>query len=133
MAFLMLAACAAQATDEEAVSGSEDALSGRNPVIEAARADGTAGEQASGYLGVAEGHTASDNLQRSIADINIKRRALYTEASVRMGVTVQAIAHETACNLFTTRVALNQSYQDEEGAWRVRTMAEPVVMPSFCR
>lgn len=132
LAVVTLAACAAEQSDDGGAVAADDALSTPDPAVEQARADGVVGEQATGYLAVVPGQTASRDLSARVADINIKRRAIYTQLSVERHVTVQTVAHAFACQLFATRVAVNQSYQDEDGVWRTRTAAAPMVMPSFC-
>ncbi|MBU6371934.1 MAG: DUF1318 domain-containing protein [Alphaproteobacteria bacterium] len=102
----------------------------QDAVVEQARAAGQVGEQADGYLGIASGGSA--DLKARVDQINIKRRALYTQSASERGVTVDAMAAATACELFKSRVGPNQAYRDETGAWRKRDGAAPVKLPSFC-
>lgn len=104
---------------------------GADPVVEGARASGSAGEQADGYLGVRAG--GPGDLKARVDAINIQRRAIYTEtASARPGVTVADVGAAAACQQFRTRVALGNWYRDQSGQWRQRSAAAPVAMPSFC-
>ena len=104
---------------------------GADPVVEAARTSGSAGEQADGYLGVRAG--GPGDLKARVDAINIQRRAIYTEtASARPGVTVADVGAAAACQQFRTRVALGNWYRDQSGQWRQRSAAAPVARPSFC-
>ncbi len=102
----------------------------QDSVVEQARAAGQVGEQADGYVGIVSG--ATPDLKSRVDQINIKRRALYTQSASERGVTVDAMAAATACELFKSRVGPNQAYRDETGAWRKRNGGEPVKLPSFC-
>lgn len=102
----------------------------QDSVVEQARAAGLVGEQADGYLGIVG--SAPGDLKARVDQINIKRRALYTQTASERGVTVDAMAAATACELFQSRVGPNQAYRDESGAWRKRNGSEPVQRPSFC-
>lgn len=101
-------------------------------VVDAARAAGVIGEQADGYLGVASGQTASADLRSRVDQINIRRRAAYTERAAQTGVSVNEMAAAVACQILATRVNVGERYRDETGAWRQRTASQPVALPSFC-
>ncbi|MDX2238656.1 MAG: YdbL family protein [Hyphomonadaceae bacterium] len=101
-------------------------------VVDAARAGGVIGEQADGYLGVAAGQTASADLRARVDQINIRRRAAYTERAAATGVSVNEMAAAVACQLLATRVQVGERYRDEAGTWRQRTASAPVAVPSFC-
>lgn len=103
-----------------------------DPVIAQARASGVIGEQADGYLGVVSGQSASADVRARVEQINIRRRAAYTERAAERGVTINEMAAAVACEIFSGRVALGERYRDEGGSWRQRTAAAPVAMPSFC-
>ena len=102
----------------------------QDSLVEQARAAGQVGEQADGYLGIVS--TATPDLKSRVDQINIKRRALYTQSASERDVTVDAMAAATACELFQSRIGPNQAYRDETGTWRKRNGAEPVKPPSFC-
>ena len=100
-------------------------------VVEAARAAGTVGEQSDGYLGVRAGGDA--DLARRVAQINIQRRAVYTDtAASKTGVTVVDVGAATACQLLQTRVAPGQYYRTPTGEWRQRAGSAAVPLPAFC-
>lgn len=102
-----------------------------DPVVEAARAAGTAGEQADGYLGVRPG--AAPEVKAHVDAINIQRRAIYTDtASQKPGVTVADVGAAAACQQFRNRVAVGHFYRDQTGTWRQHTAGAPVAIPSFC-
>jgi uncharacterized protein YdbL (DUF1318 family) len=100
-------------------------------VVEAARVAGTIGEQSDGYLGV---RIAGDtDLAQRVAQINIQRRAVYTEtAAAKTGVTVVDVGAATACQLFQTRVPTGQYYRTPAGEWRQRDTSAPIPLPSYC-
>ena len=54
------------------------------------------GEQPDGYLGVVKGGPA---IQALVRDINIKRKAAYTQSAQANGSTVEQFAFTTGCNL----------------------------------
>jgi uncharacterized protein YdbL (DUF1318 family) len=96
-------------------------------VITAAQAAGTAGEQSDGYLGVHG--AASADVRARVAQINIKRRAVYTDLAAKKGVSVTEIGGAAACQILDS-VGEGQWYQDAGTAWRQRHGA--IVKPSFC-
>ncbi|MGI4878770.1 MAG: YdbL family protein [Janthinobacterium lividum] len=107
------------------------ALAQSDPVVEAARSAGTVGEQSDGYLGVRAGGSA--DVARRVAQINIQRRAVYTDtAAAKPGVTVVDVGAATACQLFQTRVAPGEYYRAAGGEWRQRQGAAPLPLPSYC-
>lgn len=104
------------------------AQSGPDPVVESARKAGQVGEQADGYLGIVQ--SAPADLKARVDQINIKRRAVYTDLAAKRGVTVNDVAAAAACKLFESRVANGERYRDENGAWQTRNGA--VKLPSYC-
>jgi hypothetical protein len=95
------------------------------------RASGLVGEQADGYLGLAESG-ASANVRAQMESINIQRRAAYTQLAAQRGATIEEVAAATACQLFAHRVGPNQYYRLTDGIWRRRNGNEPVPLPSHC-
>lgn len=98
--------------------------------LDQARASGQIGEQADGYVGAVKG--ASGDLKARIDQINIKRKAAYTQLAEKRGVSVNEVAAATACELFQNRVGPGQFYRTESGQWVQRQGNEPVRMPSYC-
>ena len=94
------------------------------------RASGQAGEQADGYMGV--GGSPPANVRAQVEQINIQRRAAYTQLASQRGVTIEEAAAATACQIFATRVGPGQHYRLPDGVWRQRNGNEPVPRPSHC-
>lgn len=91
--------------------------SAANPVVDAAIAAGTVGEQADGYLGVVSGKSPDANTQRTVDEVNIKRKAVYTQIAAEKGVTVAQVGTLTAEKQIA-KLSSGQYYQDESGAWQ---------------
>jgi len=88
-----------------------------DPAIAAARAAGILGEQADGYLGFVRPPTADQaELQRRVADINIRRRAVYTDLAASQSQTVEVVAALTAEKLIAKTPA-GQFYKDGKAGW----------------
>ncbi|HWA00982.1 MAG TPA: YdbL family protein [Caulobacterales bacterium] len=126
LAKMLLTACALAAALLALPAHAQDS------VIAEARAAGVVGEQADGYLGVVQGQTASADVRAHVDQVNIGRRAVYTQRAQSRGVSVNEMAAAVACEIFGARIAVGERYRDENGAWRQRTASAPVAMPSFC-
>jgi len=94
------------------------------------RASGHAGEQADGYLGLVD--TAPADVRAQMEQVNIQRRAAYTQLAAQRNATIEEVAAATACQLFATRVGPGQYYRLPDGVWRRRNGNEPVPRPSHC-
>jgi len=94
------------------------------------RASGHAGEQADGYLGLVD--TAPADVRAQMEQVNIQRRAAYTQLAAQRNATIEEVAAATACQLFATRVGPGQYYRLPDGVWRRRNGSEPVPRPSHC-
>jgi uncharacterized protein YdbL (DUF1318 family) len=94
----------------------------RDPAYEAARRNGQVGEQQDGYLGIVGAETAE--LRRIVADINIKRRAVYTEKASAANATLEEYAFTAGC-LAIQRTAVGEMYQGRDGSWKRRTAGAP--------
>jgi len=101
------------------------AMAQRDPAYEAARASGQVGEKMDGYLGVVGG--ASSDLQRLVSDINIKRRALYSQRAqaAKPAVTLEEYALTAGC-IAISRTQPGEKYQAPDGSWQTRTSAPPM-------
>lgn len=106
-------------------------ISQADDVVEKARDAGLVGEQADGYLGFPKANPSAD-LKARVDQINIKRKAIYTDLSGKRGVTVNEVGAATACQLLASRVEPGEFYRDEAGNWRQRAAGQAVAMPSFC-
>lgn len=96
--------------------------------VSAAIAAAQVGERADGYLGVRG--QISDAVRAEVEQINIKRRALYTQKAGERGVAIEAIAAATACQTLK-RVGVGQAYSLGSG-WAVRGAGDPAPQPANC-
>ena len=103
-----------------------------DPVTDAGRAAGQIGEQADGYLGAAPGQSVSADLRAHLDQINIRRRAAYTQRAQERSVSINDMAAAVGCEIFSQRVAVGEHYRDENGAWHQRTANQTVPLPSYC-
>jgi uncharacterized protein YdbL (DUF1318 family) len=101
---------------------SSPASAQRDPAYAAARANGTVGEQTDGYLGVVG--EATPALRDMVNDINIKRRAVYTERARSNQATLEAYAVTAGCQAIA-RTVPGEKYQGPDGTWKTRTSAPP--------
>jgi hypothetical protein len=100
--------------------GAGAATAQRDPAYAAARAAGTVGEQPDGYLGVVG--AASPELRALVANINIQRKAKYTQSAQSDGATVEQMAFTSGCNLIG-QTAAGEKYRTPDGVWKTRTAA----------
>jgi len=91
--------------------------SAANPVVESAIAAGTVGEQADGYLGVVSGKSVDAQTKRTIDEVNIKRRAAYTQLAAQKGATVDQVAAVVA-EKQVAKLPSGAYFQDASGAWK---------------
>jgi uncharacterized protein len=94
----------------------------RDPAYAAARASGQIGEKMDGYLGYVG--TPSPALRAVVEDLNIKRRAVYSERAKAANATVEEFAFTAGC-LAIARTAPGEKYQAPGGGWQTRTSAPP--------
>jgi uncharacterized protein YdbL (DUF1318 family) len=98
------------------------ALAQRDPAYQAARSSGQVGEQTDGYLGVVG--NAPKAVKDLVDDINIKRRANYTQNAQAHNATVQEWAFTQGC-LLIRNTAPGEKYQAPDGSWQTRTAGAP--------
>ncbi len=101
----------------------------QDAAIVGAQAAGTVGEGADGYLGV-RGSVSAD-VRARVDQVNIKRRAVYTDLAAKRGVTIAEVAGAAACQILDS-VGTGHWYRDAGGGWRQHTAAAPVAKPGFC-
>lgn len=94
----------------------------RDPAYAAARAAGQIGEKADGYLGVIGGGA---DLRKLVEDLNIKRRANYTDRANAQSVTVEEYSFTQGCILIA-RTAPGEKYQAPDGSWQTRGAGPPL-------
>jgi uncharacterized protein YdbL (DUF1318 family) len=102
------------------------ALAQRDPAYAAARAAGKIGEQPDGYLGIVG--AADKALQDLVNDINIKRRAVYTEKAKENNATLEAYALTAGCQAIA-RTTPGEKYMAPDGSWQTRGSGAPVRDP----
>ena len=102
---------------------SAPAFAQRDPAYQAARAAGQVGERTDGYLGVVGGQSAA--IKALVDDINIKRKANYTERAKAQGSTIEAYAVTQGCILIA-RTEPGEKYQAPDGSWQTRGDSPPL-------
>ena len=95
----------------------------RDPAYAAARAAGEVGEKMDGYLGIVGTETA--DLRRLVNDINIKRRAVYSQKAQASNATLEEYALAAGCQAILA-TAPGEKYQAPDGSWQTRTSAAPL-------
>lgn len=96
----------------------------RDPAYQAARQQGLVGEKPDGYLGIVSAAPAA-TLRALVDQINIRRRAAYTERAAATGSTVEQFAFTTGCNLINQTVA-GEKYMAPDGRWLTRSADAPI-------
>lgn len=98
------------------------ALAQRDPAYAAARAAGEVGEQMNGYLGIVG--ASSTALKAMVDNINIQRKAVYTQKAQSQHATVEEYAFTSGC-LLIAQTSPGEKYQAPDGTWQTRTAAPP--------
>lgn len=93
----------------------------RDPAYAAARAAGQVGEQPDGYLGVVSGGA---DVRALVSNINIQRKAAYTQKAQASGATVEQMAFTSGCNLIQ-QTAPGEKYRAPDGSWQTRGAGAP--------
>ncbi|MBX7540435.1 YdbL family protein [Qipengyuania sphaerica] len=99
------------------------AFAQRDPAYAAARAAGEVGEKMDGYLGIVGASTPE--LQRIVNDINIKRRAVYSQRAQATNATLEEYALTAGCQAILA-TSPGEKYQAPDGSWQTRTSAPPM-------
>ena len=94
----------------------------RDPAYAAARAAGQVGEKMDGYLGVIGG--GSPALRAMVDDLNIKRRAVYSQKAQAQHATVEEYAFTSGC-LLINQTMPGEKYQAPDGSWQTRGNGPP--------
>jgi len=111
-----------------ALTAAGTAFAQRDPAYAAARASGQVGEKMDGYLGYVS--APGGDVRALVEDLNIKRRALYSEKAQAAGATVEEYAFTTGCRLIA-QTAPGEKYEGPGGGWLTRTSA-PAQRDSRC-
>lgn len=106
-----------------ALAGAATAYAQRDPAYAAARSAGEIGEKTDGYLGFVTAPTQA--LRALVEDLNIKRRAVYSEKARAANATVEEYAFTSGCRLIAQTVP-GEKYQAPDGSWQTRTSAPPI-------
>ena len=99
------------------------AFAQRDPAYAAARSSGQVGEKMDGYLGIVGAETAE--LRRIVNDINIKRRAVYSERAKATNATLEEYALTAGCQAILATTA-GEKYQAPDGSWATRGAGAPL-------
>ena len=94
----------------------------RDPAYAAARAAGQVGEKTDGYLGYVT--PPSQAIRALVDDLNIKRRALYSQKAQAANATVEEYAFTSGCQLIL-QTAPGETYEGPSGGWLTRSSAPP--------
>lgn len=98
------------------------AFAQRDPAYAAARAAGQIGEKMDGYIGIVGAETAE--LRKIVNDINIKRRAVYSERAKATNATLEEYALTAGCQAILATSA-GEKYQAPGGGWQTRGSGAP--------
>ncbi|MEO6717213.1 MAG: YdbL family protein [Novosphingobium sp.] len=101
---------------------SSAALAQRDPAYASARVAGQVGEKTDGYLGYPS--PPSPSLRSMVEDLNIKRRAVYSEKAQAAGATIEEYAFTSGCRLIS-QTAPGEKYEGPSGGWLTRSSAPP--------
>ena len=89
-------------------------LASDKAAVDAAKAAGTVGEQADGYLGIVSG--ADGTVTAAVNEINTGRRGVYSQTAAKSGVTPDAAGQATGAQLIA-KVPGGQYFKPLGGAW----------------
>lgn len=102
----------------------------RDPAYQAARTQGLIGELPTGYLGFVS--TPSASVKALVEDLNIKRKAKYTEAALKEKVTVEEFAFRNGCRLISgENTAEGEKYMAPDRSWKTKGDG-PVALDARC-
>ncbi len=85
-------------------------------LVDAAKAKGTVGERANGYLGFVS--TASDAaLKAAVDEINAGRHDVYAQAAAKNNVSIDAAGQSAFTNVIFPKLPAGDYYENGQGAW----------------
>ena len=99
----------------------------RDPAYQSARSQGLVGEKTDGYLGIIG--APSGAIRALVDDINIKRKAKYTDEALTNGVTVEEFAFRNGCRLIAEKTATGEKYQAPDKSWKTRDAGPALTDP----
>jgi uncharacterized protein YdbL (DUF1318 family) len=96
--------------------------SDQKAMIDAAKAQGSVGEQADGYIGIREPGSISPELRAAITATNNARREAYAAraAEAGEGATAEAAGARMFERLLFPRISSGQWYRNSAGQWQQR-------------
>lgn len=97
----------------------------RDPAYQSARSEGLIGELPTGYIGFVTPPTAA--IKALVDDINIKRKAVYTEQAQANGATVEEFAFRNGCRLIKEKMVAGEKYQAPDRSWKTRDASPPLL------
>lgn len=89
--------------------------SAQKSLIDAAKAQGSVGEQADGYVGVRT--SVSPDVQSAIAATNSARRQAYAASAAGVGTTTEVAAARMFESQLLPRITSGQWYRNAAGQW----------------
>jgi uncharacterized protein YdbL (DUF1318 family) len=89
-------------------------LASDKAAVDAAKAAGTVGEQADGYLGIVS--SVDGTVTAAVNEINNGRRQVYSQTAAKSGVTPDAAGQATGAQLIA-KVPGGQYFKPLGGAW----------------
>jgi hypothetical protein len=89
-------------------------LASDKAAVDAAKAAGTVGEQADGYLGIVS--SADGAVTAAVNEINAGRRQVYSQTAAKSGVTPDAAGQATGAQLIA-KVPGGQYFKPLGGGW----------------
>lgn len=101
-----------------------------DPVLNTAINEQKIGETADGYLAAVDGASVASEARARMDQVNLRRRATYTERAGANGVSVEEYARSFGCTLLVKNTPTGAFYRDQGGSWRRNTGA--VTLPPYC-
>lgn len=107
----------------------QDAPSPSANLVSDAMRSGSVGERYDGYLDFVG--APDETLRHAVGDLNIRRRALYTDLGERRGVAPHEVGVTAGCALIA-RTPVGGYYQFADRVWRQRKGEAAIALPSYC-
>jgi uncharacterized protein len=101
----------------------------RDPAYQSARSGGLVGEKPDGYLGFVTPPSAA--IKALVDDINIKRKAVYTQEALANNSTVEEFAFRNGCRLIKEKTVAGEKYMAPDKTWKTRD-ANPPSLDARC-
>ena len=112
--FVIGAAVAALGVAAGAAYAQTDA---QKALIDSAKAQGTVGEQADGYLGIRQPSSVAPEVRVAVETTNAARRSAYADRGARAGTTADVAAATMFQNILLPRISTGQWYRNAAGQW----------------